>query len=199
MKKYTVKKHYDRLISENDDPVNDPPELKAYMNGWDGEFFIEKMSLSPEKNVLEIGVGTGRLAVRICRLCKTFTGIDISPLTVRRAIRNLSEFHNAQVFCGNFLRYPFCEKFDLIYSSLTFFHIRRKLSAFKKVYRLLHENGRFLLSVDKSGDRLIDCGVYAVPLYPDSPEKTEARLKKAGFSALEKFETEKSFIFLAQK
>ena len=36
------------------------------------------MQLSKDKTVLEIGVGTGRLAVRTAPLCKGFYGIDIS-------------------------------------------------------------------------------------------------------------------------
>ena len=55
--------HYDLLIAEGNDPVHDPPALKEYMDRWDGSAFLEALQLSTEKTVLEIGVGTGRLAV----------------------------------------------------------------------------------------------------------------------------------------
>lgn len=58
-----TRNHYDALIDENSDPVRDPVPLKAYMDKWDGEAFIEVLQLSPDKSVLEVGVGTGRLAV----------------------------------------------------------------------------------------------------------------------------------------
>ncbi|MBQ8943824.1 MAG: DUF4956 domain-containing protein [Clostridia bacterium] len=52
--------HYDKLIDEGNDPVNDPLMLKEYMDKWDGRVFIDKLQLSPEKNVLEIGnIGAG--------------------------------------------------------------------------------------------------------------------------------------------
>ena len=77
--------HYDILIDENNDPVHDPEPLKEYMDKWDGQDFINNMNLNFDKSVLEIGVGTGRLAVRVAPLCKSFCGIDISPKTIERA------------------------------------------------------------------------------------------------------------------
>mgnify|MGYP003320949059 CR=1 FL=1 len=50
-------------------------------------FLNDKMQLSKDKTVLEIGVGTGRLAVRTAPLCKGFYGIDISTETIKTAIR----------------------------------------------------------------------------------------------------------------
>jgi ubiquinone/menaquinone biosynthesis C-methylase UbiE len=66
--------HYDNLIDENNDPVNNPQSLKDYMDKWDGQIFIDKMQLDTNKTVLEIGVGTGRIAVKVAPLCKSFTG-----------------------------------------------------------------------------------------------------------------------------
>lgn len=73
-----IARHYDKLIENNQDPVHDPEPLKKYMDKWDGQGFIDRMKLDKTKSVLEIGVGTGRLAVRIAPECRSFTGIDIS-------------------------------------------------------------------------------------------------------------------------
>ncbi len=43
------------------------------------------MQLNCSKSVLEIGVGTGRLAVRVAPLCGEFYGVDISFKTIERA------------------------------------------------------------------------------------------------------------------
>lgn len=84
-------KHYDLLIDDGQDPVHDPAPLKAYMNKWDGQAFIEKMQLNKTKSVLEIGVGTGRIAVKVAPCCKSFTGIDLSEKTVEKAKLKLRE------------------------------------------------------------------------------------------------------------
>ena len=100
-----VKTHYDMLIDEGNDPVYDPEPLKEYMNKWDGEHFIEEMKLTKDKTVLEIGIGTGRLALKVAPECKTLFGIDISPKTINRAKDNLKDFKNVTLICDDFLAY----------------------------------------------------------------------------------------------
>lgn len=77
--------HYDILIDRNNDPFFDPKPLKEYMKKWDGQIFIDKMELNSSKTVLEIGVGTGRVAIQVISSCAHFYGIDISPKTIERA------------------------------------------------------------------------------------------------------------------
>ena len=74
-----VRTHYDLLIEENNDPYRDPPALQKYMELWDGQVFLDLMELNPSKTVLEIGIGTGRLAAKTAERCMHLTGIDISP------------------------------------------------------------------------------------------------------------------------
>ena len=73
-------KHYDLLVDEGNDPFRDPPALQEYMNRWDGQAFLDYMQLDKTKSVLEIVVGTGRLAVRVAPRTA-----DFSEDTHRRA------------------------------------------------------------------------------------------------------------------
>lgn len=204
---YPVITHYDSIIDEiNDpaqykviDPVDDAKPLKEYMNKWDGKPFINAMQLTPDKSVLEIGVGTGRLAVRVCEKCGNFTGIDISPKTVERAKQNLRSFPNAKVVYGDFLTYLFDQTFDVVYLSLTFMHIQDKLAAIRKIADILNFDGRFVLSIDKNQQTEIDYGTRKVPVFPDTPEETALLIIKAGLIIESQFETEFAFIFVAKK
>lgn len=195
----SVVSHYNALIDENNDPVHDPAPAQDYMNKWDGEAFIEAMRLTPDKSVLEIGVGTGRLALRVCGKCASFTGIDISPKTIERAKLNLQEYKNINLICGDFLTHPFTGTFDIIYSSLTFMHIKDKQAAIKKTADLLTPGGRFVLSIDKNQQTEIDYGTRRIPVYPDMPEETHELLTKAGFTIEQQFKTEFAVIFVAVK
>ena len=130
-----VIEHYDKLIDENNDPVYDPEPLKEYMNKWDGQVFIDIMKLDKTKTVLEIGVGTGRLALKTVPLCKEFVGIDLSSKTIDRATHNLSQYKNARVICGDFMTYNFDISFDVVYSSLTFMHIQENIFNLIKLLR----------------------------------------------------------------
>lgn len=197
--KNDIVKHYDLLIEENNDPVRDPEPLKRYMDKWDGQIFIDKMQLNEDKAVLEIGVGTGRLAVRVAPLCAQFYGIDISTKTIKRAKENLVNAENVTLICGDFLTHEFSERFDVIYSSLTFMHIEDKQKAVNKAAALLKNGGRFVLSIDKNQREFIDIGISQVKIFPDSVAIITECIKNADLSVLNQFDTEFATIFVARK
>ena len=192
--------HYDLLIDEDNDPVHDPEPLQDYMNKWDGQVFIDKMQLDKTKAVLEIGVGTGRIAVNVAPKCKEFTGIDISEKTIAQAKKNIKGglFRKPELICADFLEYNFEKTFDVVYSSLTFMHINEKQKAFDIVSKILNPNGRFVLSIDKNRDEFIDMGTYKVKVFPDNVSDIKEYAKNAELKLLEEFETDfaVAFVFL---
>lgn len=194
-----VSKHYDMLIDENNDPVRDPEPLREYMDKWDGQQFIDSLQLTKRKSVLEIGVGTGRLAVRTAPNCREFFGIDISQKTVKRAKENLKKQTNVTLVCGDFMSYEFGCKFDVIYSSLTFMHIKDKQAAINKVKTLLNISGRFVLSIDKSQSDTIEYGTRKIKIHPDRKEDIAEYINQSGMSLIKVFETEFAEIFAAAK
>ena len=197
--KYKLIRHYDMLIDENNDPIHDQKSLKDYMDKWDGLTFIDQLGLNGKKTVLEIGVGTGRLAIRVADMCKTFSGIDISSKTIGRAKDNLSAYLNINLICGDFLTYEFDTTFDVIYSSLTFMHIKDKEAALRKIADLLSNDGRFVLSIDKNPSTVIDTGTNKIAIYPDSPEEIAKSIQSAKLILKSELETEFAYIFVAEK
>ena len=194
-----VIKHYDGLIDENNDPVRDPQFLKSYMDKWDGSRFIESMQLDESKSVLEIGVGPGRLAIKTAPVCKRFCGIDISPKTIQRAYENLSSYHNIKLVCGDFMTFEFDEQFDVIYSSLTFMHIKDKEGMIEKTASLLNNDGLFVLSIDKNQSEYIDMGIRRLKIYPDNPADTYSYILKAKLQLVDKFETDYAYVTVSRK
>lgn len=190
--------HYDRLIAEENDPVRDPEPLQQYMDKWDGVPFLNALELSKEKSVLEIGVGTGRLAVKIAPKCGTFTGVDLSPETVKRAAENLRDCPNVTLYCADFMEFAFAETFDVAYSSLTFLHIEEKQQAVDRVAGLLRKNGRFVLSIDKNPSDFLDMGTRKIKIYPDTPETIRECIKNAGLTFEQQIETEFAYIIIAK-
>ncbi len=190
--------HYDHLIDEGQDPVNDPPELQAYMNKWDGETFMKLLDLNKTKSALEIGCGTGRLAVRVAPHVRSFCGIDISSKTIEMAKSHLQNY-NPELICGDFLTHSFTKRFDLIYSSLAFMHFENKYTAIEKTYNLLMPNGIFVLSIDKNQNSILDFGARQVKIYPDNPEEIIRLLTKCGFQKIEKYEIEFSYLLKAER
>ncbi len=194
-----VIRHYDLLIDEGNDPFRDPPELSSYMDKWDGESFISLLNLSKDLRVLEVGVGTGRLAERVLPKCREFVGIDISPKTIVRAKENLSEYTNCSLICCDLLEYTPDSTFDIVYSSLTLMHFNDKGAFIHKVYSLLNDGGAFILSIDKNKDEFLDIGTRRLRIYPDDPNAIKTIIEKIGMQLITFEETEFAYIFKAQK
>ena len=172
--------HYDLLISEGNDPVLDPEPLRAYMDGWDGSSFLEALALDGTQNVLEIGVGTGRLALRTAPLCRHFTGIDISPLTIARAKEHLNHLPQVELVCNDFMTWQTEHTFDVVYSSLTFMNLPQKEEAVARIAALLAPGGHVVLSLDRNREAIIDYGTRRLRVYPDTPDYIADCLRRCG-------------------
>jgi len=191
--------HYDLLIEEDNDPFYDPPELKKYMNKWDGQVFIDALQLDENKEVLEIGLGTGRIAVRVAPYCKRLTGIDISPKTIQRVKENLKKYSNISFINADFNTYEFKEKFDIIYSSLTMMHFENKKQVVSKIDNLLKERGIFCLSIDKNKSEYIDMGNRKVKIYPDTLDNILSIIDETEMSVVKVIETDNAHIIASRK
>lgn len=191
--------HYDKLIDDNNDPFRDPHSMQEYMDKWDGQLFIDSMCLSHTKKVLEVGIGTGRIAAKVAPCCLRLWGIDISPKTINRAKENLSGFKNIKLILGDFSDYVFNETFDVIYSSLTMFHFENKRQFIFKVSELLNKNGIFCLSIDKNSSDYIDMGDYKLKIYPDRLDDITEHICLTDMNIINQFETEFAHIFICSK
>lgn len=194
-----VVKHYDTLIEEENDPYRDQLPLREYMEKWDGSKFIASMHLSGKEKVLEIGVGTGRVASKVIPLCCSFDGIDISPKTIERAQDNLSDYKNKHLICANFLDYYFDETYDVIYSTLSLQHFEDKQSFISKASTILNNDGILCLSLDKNRSDFIDMGNRKLRVFPDDPTIIEKCIVNAGLKLQEKYEIEFATIIVCSK
>jgi len=191
--------HYDLMIEENNDPFRDPPVLQDYMNKWDGKAFIECLRLSKDKSVLEIGIGTGRIAAKVAPFCRSLTGIDISPKTIERAKENLKDFSNISFICDDFNTYEFLKSFDVIYSSLTMMHFENKQEVISKVCALLNRDGIFCLSIDKNQSEYIDMETRKVKIYPDTLDNITSLISTSAMTVVDVVEVENAYIIVSHK
>ncbi|MBE5817387.1 MAG: class I SAM-dependent methyltransferase [Clostridiales bacterium] len=191
--------YYDMIITDGNDPFYDNDTLREYMNKWDGEAFIRAMRLDKSRAVLEIGVGTGRIAARVAPLCKILYGIDVSSKTVAQARLNLSYYKNIELICADFMQYTFGSTFDVIYSTLTFMHIKEKEKCINKICSLLNKGGRVVLSLDKNTSKYLEYGEYKIDIYPDTPDEIKRYLLNCGLDDLDYIETEFAYILTATR
>ena len=102
----TALEHYELCIDEGNDPCEDNPAMQSYMARWDEPRFFDLLGDVSGKSVLDVGIGTGRVARKVLkRGCAELTGIDIFPKTIHRADVNLKHFHNVELLVADIHRF----------------------------------------------------------------------------------------------
>ena len=191
--------HYDELVREGNDPFHDSPEMREYMDKWDGQEFIDLLALTGIEKILEIGCGTGRLAAAVLPLCREYTGVDLSPVSMMQARKNLAAvpgtpFRN--LLCGNFPDCIIPGEYDCIFSSLTFLHIPDKAAAMQKIASLLVPGGRVVLSLDKTRKEDIEYVDRTVPVFPDTPVTIKKACAGTDLRFVSRLEKEKATLLV---
>jgi len=112
---------------------------------------IEKSELKPGETVLDVGSGSGWLAIKAARWVGEtgkVVGLDITPGMLKRAVHNAS-VEGVSRICefreGSALEIPFPnESFDLVLSNLMLHALSEdeKQVALNEFYRVLKPNGR---------------------------------------------------------
>ena len=175
----TAREHYDRL-AEAGHGRNDPPVMQSYMARWDGPLFREALGDLTGKDVLEVGIGMGRIARQVLNAgCRTLTGLDISPRTTEVARSDLADFPNLELVLADITAFRREQAFDLAYSVLTFMHVEDKPRALSNIVASLRPGGHVVLSIDQPSDTL-SYGDWVVPLSPWLPAQYVSALEQAG-------------------
>ena len=126
---------------------------------------IGQAELSDGDRILEIGCGTGNLALRAKRSCPgaAVIGSDPDPLALRRAERKSAGLTGIRFERGYAQRLPYGDgEFDRVLSSMMLHHLDEdaKTAAAGEVFRVLRPGGRLHL-VDMGGDMTTHDGLAA--------------------------------------
>jgi len=88
----------------------------VYLPAEDTFLLADNLIISEGDKVLEIGTGTGLVALYAAKIAKYVVATDINPWAVKCAKDNveMNQAHNIEVRCGNLFQPLKNEKFDLI-------------------------------------------------------------------------------------
>jgi len=107
---------------------------------------IEKHISLTDKEILDIGCGTGTIGFYIGSLVKTFTGIDPNENSIKIANKNKINFNKNLIFkVGIFEYIPVNKKFDIVIANNSFHFSKNKDLALKNVYKFLKKGGYFFI------------------------------------------------------
>jgi ubiquinone/menaquinone biosynthesis C-methylase UbiE len=150
---------------------------------------VEQAGLSDGMAVLDVGCGTGTLAVRVAREYPgvSVIGIDPDPLALQRARRKAARARAAVDFDQAFVEHlPFAgESFDRVFSSMMLHHLPRDVrsAALTEIARVLRGGGRLEL-VDFAGGahNALAQLMHGNQLNAAAEGKLLRRMHEAGFS-----------------
>jgi SAM-dependent methyltransferase len=121
----------------------------AWYQGGDPDPIVERLqALAGDGPVLELGIGTGRIALPLAATGVTVHGIDASSAMVKK-LRAKPGGESIPVAIGDFAEFELVERFSLVFVVFnTFFGIleqRDQVRSFQCVAEHLAPGGRFLL------------------------------------------------------
>ena len=163
-------------------------------------YFKDLCGLQPEHKVLEIGCGTGRMAVPLTGyLTGSYDGIDINPAEIRWATKNIASrfphirFHLADLHNPLYnphgtvkateYRFPFAdESFDFIFLTSVFTHMfKAEIENYlREIVRMLRPGATCLISMFLLNDesrRLIAAGSSSLD-FPSMHEGTHINTRR---------------------
>ncbi len=145
---------------------------------------------SPVRRVLDIGCGTGQLAVRIGEtLLRTHVvGCDYSAGMLRKAAARSHRSAAVRWVCGDAGRLPFADGvFDAVVSTEAFHWFPDQDRALAELFRVLTPGGRLLLALVNTPAPLVSNIMYAgsriagEPFYWPTMRQMLRRVEAAGF------------------
>lgn len=135
--------------------MSDLPDVAELLDLDFGDFeddlpFYEALARRGDGSVLELGVGTGRVAISLAREGFDVHGFDLSPAMVARANEKAPDDLNARLHlsCGDMRDFDMGRTFALVFAAYgTFHHLLtadEQLSCLRAARRHLSEDGLFV-------------------------------------------------------
>jgi len=159
-------------------------------------------SLRPGVRVLDVGSGIGGAAFHLARAFGArVTGIDLAEEMVAIALdraRQLGMADEVGFILGDILETPFPDKFDIVWSRDALMHIPDKPRLFSRLYSLLDDGGRIVITDYARGktpaspafeEYIIKTGYHVV-----EPEQYGQFLRDAGFTDVIVHNATKTFV-----
>ncbi len=106
---------------------------------------LTDLSLDPQQVVLDLCCGSGQATQILVQHFQSVTGLDASPLSLRRAQQNVPQATYVEAFAESI---PFLEgHFDLVHTSMALHEMSppQRQQILQEVYRVLKPGGQFVL------------------------------------------------------
>jgi SAM-dependent methyltransferase len=149
---------------------------------------LDRMRLSPEDNVLDVGCGAGWLSRLLAEQVPEgrVVGVDISDEMIRRARRNSADLENAMFVIGEAEEIPWdANFFNHAISVEAAYYWPDPLAALREIHRVLREAGKAWLLINYYSENVHAhqwSEILSIPAHLRSASEWAALFTAAGFS-----------------
>ncbi len=158
-------------------------QKEKYLNSFEQGKIFELLGEIKNKEVLDIGAGTGRLTNILAQKGAKVTALDVS----RKMLEVLHRKNLLiKIIIGDAENLLFKDKsFDLVVSTFLIIHLKDLTKYFNEVYRILKNDGLFLLTnINQKGSPKVDTrgGSIKIESYYHRPEEVRKVLTETAFN-----------------
>lgn len=155
---------------------------EKYWDSFEKDRVLPMLENVAGKKVLDVGAGTGRLALRLAKLGAEVTALDVSGEMLKRI---KTKDPRLKIKIGEAEDLPLAdENFDIVIATFLIVHLKDLRVFFDEVYRVLKPGGRFLLSninQRKAPEVKIKGGLVQIESYYHRPEAVIEELERLAF------------------
>ncbi|NMF59265.1 class I SAM-dependent methyltransferase [Pseudanabaena yagii] len=109
------------------------------------KLFLKDLQVNPEAKVLDLCCGAGQATQELVKHFKDVTGLDASPIAIKRAKQNVPQAQYVEAFAENM---PFSDRsFDLVITSTALHEMESEQlqEIIQEVQRVLTPEGQFII------------------------------------------------------
>ena len=160
-------------------------QKERYWDSFEKDRLLSLLGEIKDKNILDVGAGTGRLTLRLAHAGAKLTALDVSEEMLKKIkIKNLKLKINTVV--GDAENIDFAEEsFDVVIATFLIVHLKDLPRFFDEVYKVLKPGGLFLLTninQRKAPEIKVGKDLVEVESYYHRPETVVEELENLAFS-----------------
>ena len=148
------------------------------------------LNLQSEDDLAEIACGGGHFLKKYASHVRTVAGLDLSSVQVKIATRKLKDriaAGTAEIVWGDASQLPWEDnRFSVITTMGSIMGFPKPLESLKEMYRVLHPNGRAVISIEYNAEDGKDYSNYIEKwgMWVWTEDEVHTMMKEAGFSEI---------------
>lgn len=171
--------------------AEDYDKKEKYLNSFEQNKVLPLLYDVEGKKILDVGAGTGRLAILLADKGAVITALDVSAEMLKVLRRKAGTRKNIKYVEGEAENIDFPEEsFDVVVAAFLIVHLKNPTYFFKEAYRVLKPNGLLVVTnINQKEPPEVKTrdGIIKIDSYYHRPDKIKDMLEETAFS-IEKLE-----------